>query len=273
MLAGEERPKAKAPARATKDGSRSQAKSVGALVKALDIMNALGDTNAMSVAQIASVVGLNRTTTHRIVQTLSSYGYLQPLGQKSTYGVGLRVLPLAGQLLDNNRVRLAALPHLNALAAKAGERVNLGVLIDGELLYLAGIEKPSLPNVYSRFGKCAPVHCCSLGKAILAFMPRKAADTVLDQRPLVRKTPNTIVDRGALRKDFDETRKRGYAIDQQEHIANTFCIAAPIFDGSQTPIAAVGITGNNLENILAQAGSVRLTAEIIAHILAPAAPA
>ena len=63
------------------------------------------------------------------------------------------------------------------------------------------------------------------------------------------------------------------ALDQQEHILNCYCVAAPIFDASQTPIAAVGVSGNRLQNILAQAENVRLTAEIITHILAPAAAA
>ena len=253
--------------------ARGDDKSVRTLAKGLDILNALGDTNAMTVAEIAATVGLNRTTTHRIVQTLARYGYLQPLARKSTYGIGFRVLPLAGQVLDNNRVRLAALPHLNALAATAGERVNLGVLVDGEMLYIAGIEKPSLPNVYSRFGKRAPAHCSSLGKAILAFLPEDAADAILAMRPLIRQTPHSIVDPQALRADFAETRSRGYALDHEEHILNCYCIAAPIFDASQTPIAAVGVSGNRLQNILAQAENVRLTAEIITHILAPPAAA
>jgi DNA-binding IclR family transcriptional regulator len=256
--------------RLAKDGAGAHSKSVGTLVKALDILNAMSAASAMSVAQIAAAVRLNRTTTHRIVQTLASYGYVQALPQKGFYAVGFKVLPLAGQLLDSNRVRVAALPHLNDLAMKAGERVNLGVLFDGELLYIAGIEKPSLPNVYSRFGKRAPVHCCSLGKAILAFLPAAAADEILAARGLVRETEGTIVDRAALAADFAATRSRGYALDREEHLPNTFCIAAPIFDAARLPIAAVGVSGGNLDNILAQADNVRLAAEIVTHVLAPA---
>ncbi len=241
------------------------------LVKALDVLEAVADGSGMTVAEIAAKVGLNRTTTHRLVQTLKHLHYLQPAAGGRGFEIGLKLLPLAAQQLDNNKVRLAALPHLNTLAQQAGERVNLGVLFGGELLYLAGVEKPSLPNMYSRFGKLAPVHCCSLGKAIIAHYPQDELRTMLGAKPLVRQTENTIVEFDALMRDLEEARRRGYAIDNQEHVANSWCIAAPVFDGAQ-PIAAVGISGNDRERVLGMADKVKLTAEVITHVLSPSRP-
>lgn len=243
------------------------------LVKALDVLEAVAGTSGMTVAEIAAKVGLNRSTTHRLVQTLKAMHYLQPTPGGRGFEVGLKLLPLAARQLDTNRVRLAALPHLNALAQDSGERVNLGVLFDGELLYLAGVEKPSLPNMYSRFGKLAPIHCSSLGKAIIAQYPDDEVRTMLGAKPLVRQTENTIVEIDALLRDLDETRRRGFAFDNQEHLTNAFCIAAPVFDGGDRPCAAVGITGSDRDLVLGMAPKVKRAAEIITHVLTPMRPA
>ena len=257
---------------APQDPDAGAGPSVLTLVKALDVLEAVAGASGMTVAEIAAKIGLNRTTTHRLVQTLKQLHYLQPSQSGRGFEVGLKLLPLAAQQLDSNRVRLAALPHLNALAQQAGERVNLGVLFGGELLYLAGVEKPSLPNMYSRFGKLAPIHCSSLGKAIIAQYPANELRALLSGHPLVRQTENTIVEVGALMHDLEETRKRGYAFDNQEHLPNVWCIAAPVFDGVQ-PIAAVGISGSDRDRVISMVDKVRQTAEVITHVLSPSRPA
>jgi DNA-binding IclR family transcriptional regulator len=239
---------------------------VRTLLKSLSVLEAIGAESSLGIAEIARRVGLNRTTTYRIVQTLLRRGYVQAMPDNS-YAIGLKILPIAAQHLDNNRVRLAALPQLNALAQQVGERVNLGVHFEGELLYIAGIEKPTLPNMYSRFGHRAPLHCCSLGKAIVAFSEPQLLDSIA-AGPLVRHTPNTIWEPERLRADILETRRRGYAIDNAEHLPGTFCIAAPILNPQSQALAAIGVSGNDLEKTLNSLQAVRLSAEIIGHMLA-----
>jgi DNA-binding IclR family transcriptional regulator len=238
---------------------------VRSLLKSLSILDALGGENSLTAADIARRVGLNRTTTYRILQTLVGRSYVRAVPGNS-YAIGLKVLPIAAQQLDNNPVRLAALPQLSMLAKHIGERVNLGVLFDAALLYIAGVEKPSLPNIYSRFGHRAPLHCCSLGKAMIAFSRPEMLEQLLSS-PLPRHTANTIIDPEMLRDDILETRRRGYAIDRAEHLPGTFCVAAPIFDVRHRPVAAIGVSSNDLEKTLKSIDDVRLSAEIIGHVL------
>jgi DNA-binding IclR family transcriptional regulator len=247
-------------------GTTEASSGVRSLIKSLSILDALGSENSLTAAEIARRVGLNRTTTYRILQTLVGRSYVRATPGNG-YAIGPKVLPIAAQQLDNNRVRLAALPQLSLLAKRIGERVNLGVLFDTALLYIAGIEKPSLPNIYSRFGHRAPLHCCSLGKAIVAFSESETLERLL-AGPLERHTANTIIDPEILRTDMLETRQRGYAIDRGEHLPGTFCVAAPILDARQRPVAAIGISSNDLEKALNNIKEVRVSAEIIGHVLA-----
>ena len=235
--------------------SYGESPAVLTLVKALDVMEAVAGSSGMTVAEIAAKVGLNRTTAHRLVQTLKNLHYLQPAASGRGFEIGLKLLPLAAQQLDSNKVRLAALPHLNTLAQQAGERVNLGVLFGSELLYLAGVEKPSLPNM-----------------AIVAYYPQAEMLHLVGREPLRRQTENTIVEVDALMRDLADTRRRGYAFDNEEHLVNVWCIAAPVFDGGPRPAAAVGISGNDRERVLSMADKVKLTAEVITHVLSPTRP-
>jgi DNA-binding IclR family transcriptional regulator len=134
-------------------------------------------------------------------------------------------------------------------------------------LYIAGVEKPSLPTIYSRFGKHAPAHCSSLGKAILAYLPEPDVRALLGRKPLEAHTPSTITNRVAFFKELADTRKRGYAIDRAELVPKSYCLAAPIFDANNRPVGAIGVSGRELEPLIKHEELVRQTAEVITHHL------
>ena len=247
------------------DPERSAVKS---LRKALTVLNAVaGADRPLTVAEVAINAGIARPTAYRFVQTLVAAGYLTQSPSDGRLSVGFAVLPLASSLLDRNRMRVAALPHLQALAQQTGERANLGVLYRDRVMYVAGVEKPALPTIYSRFGKSAPAHCSSLGKAILAYLPEAELRALLTRKPLVALTPTTITNPAAFAKELEETRERGYAIDRAEHALGSSCVAAPIFDANNRPIGAIGVSGRDLDPLIKQQELVRHTAEVISHHL------
>jgi len=241
---------------------------VKSLKKALDIMEFVSESNnSPSIVQIANHLKINRTTTYRIVHTLHSQGYLKKDEDKNRYQIGLRLLPMAARLLDSNKLRKESLPHLQELAQETGERINLGIIFQGEVLYLGGVEKPSLPVVYTRFGKKAPVHCCSLGKILLAYLPEQEVDRILSQKPLVKMTENTITDPGTFKKHLAEIRTQGYAIDYGEHIPGSYCISALIRDTTRSGIGSISISSGSLEKLKGYLELLLQTAEVISHLM------
>ena len=250
---------------AADDPDRSAVKS---LRKALAVLNVVASAeHPLTVANVAINAGIARPTAYRFVQTLVAAGYLTQDPADGRLSVGFAVLPLASSLLDRNRMRIEALPHLQSLAQQTGERANLGILYRDRVMYVAGVEKPALPTIYSRFGKSAPAHCSSLGKAILAFQPEAEVRALLSRKPLVAFTPTTITGQTAFAKELAETRARGYAIDRAEHALGSCCVAAPIFDANNRPIGAIGVSGRDLEPLIKHHDLVRHTAEVISHHL------
>jgi IclR family KDG regulon transcriptional repressor len=239
---------------------------VKSIVKALDILEFVANSNNSSTAaQIASHLKLNRTTAYHLIQTLQSKGYLVKDENGMGYQIGLKFLTFTAKSLDNNRLRIEALPYLQELAQTCGERVNLGILNDGEVLYLAGVEKPSLPSVYTRFGKRAPAHCSSLGKVILAHWPEEKIDHLLKQKPPIRFTENTITDPHLFKQHLAEIRSQGYAVDHQEHLPRVYCIAALIRGLNGDGIGSISISSGDLAKARGYLQNLLQTAEIISH--------
>lgn len=241
---------------------------VKSVIKGLKILEFIADSaSPQTPVQIAKALGMNRTTVYHLIQTLESEGYVTKEQQTNGYLLGLKILPLGGRALDSNRLRIESLPYLQGLNRKLEERVNLGILNNGEVLFLAGIEKPSLPLMYSHFGKKAPAHCCSIGKIILAYMPEYEAEQVINQKPLARLTENTITDPSLFKRHLAEIRSQGYAIDNAEHISGEYCIATLIKGEEGRGIGAVSASAHDLEKIKRHLDDLFETAEIISHLM------
>jgi IclR family KDG regulon transcriptional repressor len=247
------------------DDDRGMIKS---LKKALAVLEIVGKADVpLRIAEVALAVGISRPTAHRIVQTLIAEGHLIQDSQSGRLGIGFSVLQLSARLLDSNRMRLEALPHLQKLSSLTRERTNLGILYRNEVLYLAGIEKPSLPTIYTRFGKTAPAHCCSLGKAILAHLPQQELQQIITAAPLLAHTPNSITSISKLNEELEITRKRGYAVDREEHVLNSNCIAATIFNGHNRAVGAIGVSSRDYPALIEHVPVLRHTADMISHML------
>jgi DNA-binding IclR family transcriptional regulator len=242
--------------------------AVKSLAKALSLLDAVAQfEHPPTVGELAAATGLARPTVYRLVQSLVAAHFLEmgPKDQRLT--IGFAVLPLASSLLDRNRLRLEALPHLQALAQKMNERVNLGILHQQRVLILGGAEKPSLPTIYSRFGRTVPVHCCALGKALLAFQPPERAREILEATPLVARTANTITRLPALQKELEATRLRGYSTERGENTATSCCVAVPILGADGQAAGAISVSGRSLDALIGSIDQMFDTAELISHLL------
>jgi IclR family KDG regulon transcriptional repressor len=238
------------------------------LRKALRVLKTLAQSDhPLLMAQLADRAQIARPTTYRLVQTLINEGFVirNPIGDRLS--IGYEVLPLAASVLDSNRLRMVALPHLDELAKKTGERVNLGIVQNSEVMYLGGIEKPTLPTLYSRFGRTVPAYTSSLGKAILAYLSEEEVRERLAGVKLIAKTPNTITSIENFLIELEEVRKNGYAVDREENVRGTFCMGTAIFDHENRPLCAISISGRSLDVLLKENELLKQTAERISHAL------
>jgi len=113
----------------------------------------------------------------------------------------------------------------------------------GDLLYVDKIlsdvrDVRTDPRVSSR----RPLHCSSLGKALLAALDDQSVMKIIDVIGLERATSFSITDRDELLADLARTRVRGYAVDQQEALPGVWCVGAPVRDHTGRSIAAISLS-------------------------------
>ncbi len=219
--------------------------SVQSLERALDLLEALATGGAMGVTELAGSVGLAPSTTHRLLTTLAQRGYVTQDAATGRYLLGFKTVELASGLEHRlSRLRSAARPHLEAIQRETGETVNLVILDADRVVYVDQVEGSRSVRMFTAAGASAPAHTTGSGKAIMAFGPQEeVAARYAGREPLDRLTPRSLVTLDALRDDFARIRRRGFAIDNEEHEEGVGCVACPIFDHAGAPVAAMSVSG------------------------------
>ena len=131
--------------------------SVQSIERALDIIEALADYHdGLGVTEIATRIGLNKSTVHRILSTLMARGYVSKT-DKGTYRLGINLIEVVSCYINNLELQTEARPYVAQTTAELGLTSHLGVLDGNQVVY---IEKWT----YS------PMSECTL-KSESAFMP------------------------------------------------------------------------------------------------------
>lgn len=197
-------------------------------------------THGLTLAECSAVLGYSKATTHRILKTLADLEFVAWDTQAGVFKLGVATLRLGMSYLDNLDIRAVALPLLRDLTIRTGETTHLGVLNGAEVVYIEKVESPQPVRMFSRVGHTMPAHSTGLGKAILAYLPPEELDQVM-AAGLVRRTPNTIVERSELRADLARARARGYSTDNVENEEGIRCVGAPVFDHRGAVCGAVSV--------------------------------
>ena len=156
---------------------------------------------------------------------------------------------------------MVARPHLEGIQRETGETVNLVVLDADRVVYVDQVEGSRHVRMFTTVGTSVPAHTTGSGKAIMAYGPPEAAEALYGGRePLERLTERTLTTLAALEEDFARIRRRGYALDNEEHEEGVGCVAAPVFDHTGRPSAAISVSGPTARILQASTGDARRAA-------------
>jgi DNA-binding IclR family transcriptional regulator len=218
---------------------------VQVLDRAINILEFISQqgTGEAGLPELCAAMGLHKTTTHRIAHVLESRGLLRRGRDSNRYRLGLRLYDLGLHALDHVNICDEARPLMARVAREVGETAHLAVLDRTEVLYIERVEAQRSFSMGSKLGSRNPVHCTSLGKAILANIPQPEVDEILSICPMEARTRNTITNVAILKRELKTIRERGYAIDNEEIEDGICCIATPILDASNRAVAAVSVSG------------------------------
>lgn len=190
-----------------------------------------------SFSELSASTGLAKSTTSRLLFALERSGLVRR-DSNGGYEPGELFLRYAGR--GGRELGLVELSreHLEQLGAATGETINLGVARRGHVEQLAQVDGRYIIGATSWVGRPVPLHATALGKVLLAFH----GATLLAGR-LVRCTGKTITTRAELAADLAEVRRRGYAVAIDELEMGLVAVAAPVFRGDGSIVAALSVSG------------------------------
>jgi len=229
---------------------------------------------SVAFVEVAGAVPFARTTVHRILYSLEKLGYIEKDELKAHYQLASKFFDLTGPAIHFRRLQSVAKSVMQNLLLRFGETINLGVLEDGLVAYIEVLQSPSALRIAAIPGERNPVHCTSLGKAMLAFLPENEVEAILNRHPLIRKTPKTITQKKHLLEHLASVRERAVALDMEENLTGVICVAAPIFDQAGSVIAGISVSGpaSRMEPKLTQVQEeIRNSAVTLSRMLSPSA--
>ena len=245
--------------------------SVRVIDRVFAILEYLSKSNApRGPTDIAAVTGMHKSTVHRLLSSMYGGGYIEKTDE-GTYHIGVKLVGIVSNHINNLELQTEARPYLNDLHAELGLIVHLGILDGAEVIYVEKIDIERNLRVYAQIGMRVPTYCSSLGKCLIARLSGDELNSVFTRHTLERFTPNTITSLHRLKECLREVRRQGWAMDNEEYIVGHRCIGAPIFDYRGEVIAAVSASGPstllNDERIPKVKESVIQTAKRISHRL------
>src|SRR5207247_1520204 len=170
----------------------------------------------------------------KILGTLVREGFVRQDPPTGRFHLSWRLLAMAFGHAERVGMPAICVPILQALADETDELVQLAVVEDGEVLFVAKAEGPGQQiRMLPLIGLVAPAHATASGKVWLAHLPEAEALAVLARQGLRRLTPRTITSRGKLLAQLREARARGYAIVDEELVQGGRAAAAPIVAGGR----------------------------------------
>ncbi|WHZ57757.1 IclR family transcriptional regulator [Metabacillus hrfriensis] len=220
--------------------------NVQSLERALTLLNKLSEyPEGIQISRLAEQVGLTKSTVHRLLATLTNMNYTIKDEETDKYKIGLQVLFLSRNLINNINVVTIAKPFLEKLCQEVNETIHLCIEDRGEVIYIDKIESNQTIRMYSRIGSRAPIYCTAVGKVLLSGMDKDKKNETISKMKFIPKTPTTITSKEEFLEEIEKVDSQGYALDNSENEASLMCIAFPIFDHNGKIIASFSVSGPN----------------------------
>jgi IclR family acetate operon transcriptional repressor len=215
------------------------------VARALDLLEALAPVDDAGLVELAERAGLLPSTAHRLLATLRERGYVVQDPATGRYRMSHKVVELGGNVRQRTmRLRAVARPHMERARKVCGETVNLVVLdSEGQIAYVDQLRGRQPRRMFMDSGRRFPAHTAAAGKALLAHWPERQLSARYGGHEFEPLTPQTITSVAELQGELEGVRRRGFALDNEEHEAGVSCVAAAIVDPAGAARAAISVAG------------------------------
>lgn len=195
--------------------------------RVLDILQLLSTTReGCTLTEIATAISVPKSTIVPIIRTLCERRFIT---QRSTnkYVIGISSMIVGSACLQDMNILELFKTQMKRIVSDTSEACQLGVLVNGDVLYLAKEDSPEPIRLISFVGKRLPAYATSIGKALLSEYSQAEIRELYPQG-LQPVTEQTCTDFEAFYNECQKGKKRGYFTDNEEISPGINCFSVPL---------------------------------------------
>ena len=197
---------------------------------ACTLVEAVAEHQPLGVSELARLTGIEKSAAHRLAVTLHRAGWLDPTGDG-------RWRISATLARRTHRSAVAALtatmrPRMETLRDQTGETVMLVAIEHARLMVHDVVESRQALRIGMPAGAEIPLAGTSGARAIAAYLPREELAALRRAHPAIDGDQALAV-----------VRRRGWAMNDGEIVAEARAVGAPILSPDGYPLAALVVFG------------------------------
>jgi len=209
-----------------------QSNNIQSVIKTFNLIEVLSmHEGGLNIRELEDSLGMHKSSIYRIISTLTDIGYINKTTD-GNYRLTLKVLGLGNKLLNDISIIDIVKPYLMEISLKTNESTHLTMLDKTEAIYLDVIHpKTNSFRANSFIGKRGPLNVTAVGKVFLANRTNDEIKKIWHEieGTVQQFTPNTITTLKRMMEVVEKVRVNGYALDDEEHEYNVFCIGIPLY--------------------------------------------
>jgi len=236
---------------------KDQSSGTQSINRALSILEAFPIHGPeIGLSTLSRLLGINKTTTYRIIKTLEANGYISRSPISRNYRLGANVLELGAYYQAKLDIRNSSLPYLKSLSKKTGQASFLCVRSIHDAICIDYVPVDTNQDYFAlKIGGRQPLHCGGASRAFLMDMQEEELAAYANETGLPSLTPRSITSLDQLLEDVNISRRQGFVFSDEDVTTGIAAIGVPVFDYSRKIVAAISISGiaqvlrDNLEEL------------------------
>ncbi len=222
-------------------------RSVKRAIEILDII--AKKQTGVTQKEIIDELQIPRTSAYDLLKELVLSQMIVEVKEEVTkYKIGLKAFQIGNEYLNDTDLITLSKPVVKEMAEKINKTAFIAVMDKGYVTYLYKYEPPTSIITTSNIGTKNPIHCTSLGKAMLSGMTFEEVEDELKYATFEKRTERTILTKEALIEDLKIAKEKGYAVDDREIENYTLCIGSPIYNHDGKVVAGLSVSGLHTED-------------------------
>lgn len=198
------------------DGEPGPAYPIESVDRALTVILAFEDADALTITEIGRMLGVSRSTAYRLLSALEHRGFVRQDPRSKAFSAGTALLRVGLAAAQRSDVRATLRPLLEQVVDRVGETSHLVVLDVGGAFYIDCVESSRMVRATSRVGSTLPADVSAAGKVLLAHLPPSELEAQLGPSG----------GGSALRRELALVASRGWALNDGESEPGVRAVAA-----------------------------------------------